>query len=649
MIPRQVMDNPSRKRTATDEGESERGKRICLEKAQPLTASLAEDTYVAERTPSPSIGSKRTISEVEDQEEETPRLAFDSRALYEANKTEIDAWYDEQYSMKLGIPKYNKVKHSTDRWFTKVDAWMTHKGLTQPTRKKQRLSSTTSVSEEVQDGHETRPDRVKYPGDSQSVPEHPLDKLSDFTPMPNGRYPCGHISQSTAKCCTEGLTKQIKQLAIRKSITTWRSRVERLIDERQLSIKHKTWDNWTLPHLRQKYQPEVFQAQKDRKELRQRQMQMKASVDTAGNVSEHISSHVPVLPAPSLHHRRPFQPAQQGNSVREESSNPIVQYQSRPSDSEGVQAWRLERHAPGAGTEYPQPLPSHHGINVKDPQRTAQRTYPSYPYMANVTPREQYVPLEEQTSNKRFEEARSTPKAVGQVQSGPSVPFEIRSRERADSESERPLATHPILPAKPAILPARPDVLPARPDILPEKPILPAKPAILPAEPILPAKPILPAEPATPTVDSTLPRPRSVQTEDLYLTSLPQAFATGDSVVDSKIHDLLNLSYQIGTPTWQTSPEDEKLLQHTIDETRADWQRYVAFFGNGGHTDEQTQAVGLPSLSDELGFGGLEFGEMLTEEQPTAPYPDGSVGRSLLAQYYAEVAAMHADILDKLQ
>lgn len=231
-----TMEMSSRKRVATDQGLSERKKRVCFEQDQSSTPPSAENAHPRVRKTSPLAGSKRDSTDVQEEDGEAARTAIDSRALYDANKTEMDTWYDKQHSIKLGSPKYNRFIHSNDRWFTKVAAWMIYKSLAQSTPKKRKLSSETVVSA-LKDAHENcsiRPNRMKYPGDRVAVSGYPFEKLTDFEPMQNGRYPCGHTDRiPLADCCINGFTKNTKGNAIRRSIVLWKQKVERLIDARK--------------------------------------------------------------------------------------------------------------------------------------------------------------------------------------------------------------------------------------------------------------------------------------------------------------------------------------------------------------------------------------------------------------------------------
>lgn len=217
------------------------------------TGSAVESTPQAE-TSSLISSPKRKSSKSGDDD----KKKIDTRVLYEENKKEIDHWYDEYISRKSGIPMYNKAIHSKEPWFNKVDAWMKDKGIAQtpkkvddtPKQTKKPAEQTCEITPEI------KPDRIKYPGDKVRVPEYPFDKLSDFTPRPDGRYSCSHPFPLDKNCCKYGYSATAKKMAIKKSIETWRRQVETLIDKGDLDERHKTWENWTKDNLIKKYQPE---------------------------------------------------------------------------------------------------------------------------------------------------------------------------------------------------------------------------------------------------------------------------------------------------------------------------------------------------------------------------------------------------------
>lgn len=217
------------------------------------TDSAVESTPHAE-TSSLTSSPKRKTRKSEDDD----KKKIDTRALYEENKKEIDHWYDEYISRKSGIPMYNKAIHSKDPWFNKVDAWMKDKGIAQtPKKVDDTPKQTKKPAEQTRETTpEIKPDRIKYPGDKVRVPEYPFDKLSDFTPRPDGRYSCSHPFPLDKNCCKYGYSASAKKMAIKKSIETWRRQVETLIDKGDLDERHKTWENWTKDNLIKKYQPE---------------------------------------------------------------------------------------------------------------------------------------------------------------------------------------------------------------------------------------------------------------------------------------------------------------------------------------------------------------------------------------------------------
>jgi hypothetical protein len=97
-----------------------------------------------------------------------------------------------------------------------------------------------------------RPDMRRHPQDKVKVPPYPLDKLEYFTPSPvTGRYKCMHEFATKGRCCKEGLSRNAMKASIHRSISTWKRKVERLIDKGLLHPSHKTWDNFHDPKQRE--------------------------------------------------------------------------------------------------------------------------------------------------------------------------------------------------------------------------------------------------------------------------------------------------------------------------------------------------------------------------------------------------------------
>ena len=87
------------------------------------------------------------------------------------------------------------------------------------------------------------PDKVKHPLDQVAVPEYPLDSIFDYTPHPDTkRYTCRHPFDTGRSCCRDGLNRKQMLASISKDLSTWRGKVERLIQKGQLHPSHRTWN-----------------------------------------------------------------------------------------------------------------------------------------------------------------------------------------------------------------------------------------------------------------------------------------------------------------------------------------------------------------------------------------------------------------------
>ncbi|KAF1829028.1 hypothetical protein BDW02DRAFT_613155 [Decorospora gaudefroyi] len=101
-----------------------------------------------------------------------------------------------------------------------------------------------------------KPDKIKHPGDAVSVPAYPFDSIEDYTADAKGRYQCRHDSDTGRKCCTEGLTKSGMKASIQKEISTWKAKVEVLIERGALNAAHMTWSIYQNARLRAKQRAE---------------------------------------------------------------------------------------------------------------------------------------------------------------------------------------------------------------------------------------------------------------------------------------------------------------------------------------------------------------------------------------------------------
>jgi hypothetical protein len=311
------------------------------------TGLAAESTSQAE-TSSLISPSKQKSSKSKDGDEKK----MDTRALYQALKKEIDQWYDEYISRKSGIAMYNKVIHSKDPWFNKVDAWMNHKGIAQTPKKVDDTPKQTKKT--VEETREIKPDikphRIKYPGDKVRVPEYPFDKLADFTPRPDGRYPCSHPFPLDKNCCKYGYSMASKKSAIKKSLETWRRQVETLIDKKDLDESHKTWENWTKDNLMKKYQPDLWKdKQKAKREKSKAKWEAQRKKRGLAETTEESGDESDDEEPPRTKRQKTSQP-----SLEDQPAN-------------------IEKDPPHQHRDFPQPLPSSAGTNRQSSGHSQRR------------------------------------------------------------------------------------------------------------------------------------------------------------------------------------------------------------------------------------------------------------------------------------
>lgn len=236
-----------------------------------LTASAnitsnTDNVDTTKRTANPPSPKKRSSTHL-DGNNDDPKLKANSRAIYDANKKEIDTWCDETYSFEKGIPKHGKLLHSKAQWYEKLASWQKAHGQSHTPEKKRKLNN--GVAQPVKKQPQTTKQRreTRLPDDKVDVPEYPFDKLEDYEAMPNGNYACAHFNRNPpGDCCKHGLSKRGKLEAIKKSIDVWKRQVERLIYDGKLDGKHKDWKNWVVEKLRKKYQPDLFKKQEAEKE-----------------------------------------------------------------------------------------------------------------------------------------------------------------------------------------------------------------------------------------------------------------------------------------------------------------------------------------------------------------------------------------------
>ena len=116
----------------------------------------------------------------------------------------------------------------------------------------EKVQSPLSQSDEPSTlpGKPPKPDKIKHPLDKVAVPSYPLDKISDFTPNEEGIYQCMHRYDRRWPCCKNGLDEHKMKQAIYRSISTWKSQVERLIENGDLHRSHMTWSTHQNQALR---------------------------------------------------------------------------------------------------------------------------------------------------------------------------------------------------------------------------------------------------------------------------------------------------------------------------------------------------------------------------------------------------------------
>ncbi|KAH7406301.1 hypothetical protein DE146DRAFT_779838 [Phaeosphaeria sp. MPI-PUGE-AT-0046c] len=94
--------------------------------------------------------------------------------------------------------------------------------------------------------------RKTYSDDLVKVPTPEFTALEDYTPDSRGRYKCFHTGYECVfqrcrhDCCADdanggGLEPKAMIKAIKKSIRTWRAKVEKMIKDGLLDRRHKTW------------------------------------------------------------------------------------------------------------------------------------------------------------------------------------------------------------------------------------------------------------------------------------------------------------------------------------------------------------------------------------------------------------------------
>ncbi|KAF1842288.1 uncharacterized protein K460DRAFT_435680 [Cucurbitaria berberidis CBS 394.84] len=224
-------------------------------------------------TQHPVVGEKRPLDmpEEEDQKQAAAKKARIDRTevdlvLYENNKDAIESLW------KAGR------KDPKARWFEKLYAWKDtvkrpaqrpnprKPKVEQPDRNRRiapaqlpnnltRTSDMTSPVEIVyirQRWESSKPGEQKHPMNKVLVPDYPQeDTIENSRLRSNGNYSCRHINREF-NCCKNGLSRAQKQTSIYKGLISWKREVERLIEQGDLHIAHKTWNQWHDANIRDK-------------------------------------------------------------------------------------------------------------------------------------------------------------------------------------------------------------------------------------------------------------------------------------------------------------------------------------------------------------------------------------------------------------
>lgn len=623
------MISPSRKRSSTEKAGPEKQERARIERNNPPALDLTEATDSDVRTPSPTTGTKRKNDDIESHERGGPKLTDDTRAIYDATRDEIDRWYDEQYTLRLGIPKHGKLKHSKEPWYVKLAAWQKHHGLIASPKKKPR---PTPILTDTQP-HPLRPDKACYPGDKTPVPEYPFASLLDFERMPNGNYACLHTNRNPPlECCRTGLDRAGKRQAIKKSIDVWRKRVERLIDEGRLDRRHMTWPNWYTGRLRAKYQPEYHRemerkrAERARGEREELWRRMRGRGEVGGGVEEEEDEEVMQLDSPSAVFS-PNDPAASTTPIGMPQpmvvghAQPFVPAAQQQGIAEDVAAAQTVFLANLARTN-PRQLRAYESLYYDAQFREYQKESPEFPllrkwYLAYFL-REKGQPLD--AEQKRVLDS-GDPSQSGRKHAGGSAPLGVvnelfgeylqaardeREVQRAHQESVkveeqvikgsmRARRAH-LQGTGQQLLTSAPRAQPLNPaDVFEETG---ATPMACPDEQstldmpfdiwdsriidreldrLLATRPMVLARPAARTVAPALQQQTLLRSEVFYVSSLPQSFATGDGIIDSETEKMLQGAYQTDSKP-RTSLQEEHILSQTAEESRMDWQRYCDFY-----------------------------------------------------------------------
>jgi hypothetical protein len=663
------MSFPSKKRQRADEADLHASKRPRASQANQHPSQEPRTDCKPPHTPSPSAGTKRS-SPHEHASNTPPPQPIDTKALYEAHKAEIETWYDRDFSLKQGIPAGGRVLKSNHRWYQKVHAWMKAQGLAQSPRKKRRLNDGSSVSgmqeqRERKPHHVRYPgDLVGVP----EYPLDRLEDYT-VAPDGRYACSHVHL-EPPRDCCRFGLTRSGKKAAIKKDVLRWKGRVEKLVDRKQLDRRHVTWPGWTVQELRRKYQPEVWERQQlkkqadrekkrmeDKRQSRRREMGSGNAGEAAGQrtVQQSVS-------------QRPAQitDAQQRNSARSTSTRattaaipalhpsapspiqrPIVPMRRRgdPNIITSAQATFLVEQA----RTNPRLLRSHEALYHDAQYREDRKEHPDFAllrkwYLAYFLKQQRQPLTSEQQAmlengdpsregrkrnkgvptlgkvDKLFGEYLQIARAEETQRSQKGMQQPAPSAGQVSKQAPSNSATSPVVQES-SLAQAEtydfdelfgdtgktPPVTPVE-QFASQTPFKVSSPEELESEldNILGRAPSQTAQPAVSTVEAIARDTMTLRTKNSYLTTLPQAFATGNRSVDDKTQKLLEYAYQTATSQQHIS-EDERLLRRTVEDCKPDWQRYCDFFD-----DEQSSPCGTASIG-EAEIDEFEISEQLSK------------------------------------
>jgi hypothetical protein len=561
------------------------------------TGLAAESTSQAEASSRISPSKQKSSKSKDDDEKK-----MDTRALYQDNKEEIDQWYDEYISRKSGIAKYNKALRSKDPWFNKLDAWMKDKGIAQtpkkvddtPKQTKKTVEETREVSPEI------KPHHIKYPGDKVRVPEYPFDKLADFTPMPDGRYPCSHPFPLDKNCCKYGYSKASKKSAIKKSIETWRRKMETLIDNKDLDERHKTWEDWTKDDLMKKYQPDLWND-------KQKAKQEKSKAKWVAQSKKRGLAEMTEESADEPDNKEPPRSKRGASDEADDEELPPTKRQKTTQPSLEHQSANTENAPPHQHRDLPQPLHSSAGANRQNSEDRSQRRHknrkgrrsPAHHNPSDTVQESGGVLVEPVAARPNATQPRTqAPMPMTQVQTVQSpVRQEPGSVPEENIAASGGIQTHP--PAVNQLLQAP----------VPQAQPIPSAGVHRPSEGSVEKPVSCPGSESTyelpagmmdfDTMDSELDRFLSVwpllnpanQTDETLLRDSPadgrsptmvvsyDSALSSESPVDERsltMSTWLNHADQMAALP-PNSPADEQLLCQTIEDGKADWQRYCDF------------------------------------------------------------------------